>query len=695
MMDEPVKTFKSVIEEYSVPCLCETLQIFQNVDLSQFAPANLSKILSNQPLQWRIGKRKSPELQWESSCSYRKASIGQVIEWNCIKDCKEPTQRQKESQDTLNACCPEHYWCYADYKYMEEVFRGSADMLNELKWHELGFGNKTGRDSTMWIGTAGAHTLCHYDTYGYNVVIQISGSKRWVLFPPSDMDSLYPTRIPYEESSVFSMVNLGNPDLSRHPRFHKASACTVVLRPGDILYVPRHWWHYVENLELSVSINMWCDVESDAEDRLTESVTRLIMGAMAHTIPDQAWINPNESAASVTCVEESLKFMVQSLHKISEMGEYNHPSDRDNTQQIFHRGSNPILIKPLNLVNFMENAYFKVIQTISKHQRYSNLGKSEINAVAVVECLTHPRVMHCLAKVIQDRITGNVWDISTAVGSIADALSSPDSCRNRDFSSVSSNDPTTTCTSTMSSYSSCSSGVPKDIDSSESSVDDPLAFLPHTIREQSSSSTPVKSPNLNHKQLTRTPSGLSSFGEADISTEDKKDTGVLVEVAVATPPYPFPGSESDIFNDVMPSEIHSNFGTSVTEFPLATVCGVRKFEKRLKERDSTLMNMIKFDNARSLEDYFDFVMPKLFAKSLIERCGTSSRAAGFSFGNQVVHAMHEALQGNPTLKGGSETLIGRCMRVWLYAHQSKPHRELGLFKCYASRRRRKPKSKNE
>lgn len=49
-------------------------------------------------------------------------------------------------------------------------------------------------------------------------IIQISGSKRWVLFPPSDIDSLYPTRIPYEESTVFSEVNLGNPDFLRHER---------------------------------------------------------------------------------------------------------------------------------------------------------------------------------------------------------------------------------------------------------------------------------------------------------------------------------------------------------------------------------------------------------------------------------------------------------------------------------------------
>lgn len=35
----------------------------------------------------------------------------------------------------------------------------------------------------------------------------------------------------------------------------------VILEPGDLLYVPRHWWHYVESVgeEPTVSINTWVD----------------------------------------------------------------------------------------------------------------------------------------------------------------------------------------------------------------------------------------------------------------------------------------------------------------------------------------------------------------------------------------------------------------------------------------------------
>ena len=31
---------------------------------------------------------------------------------------------------------------------------------------------------TLWVGSEGANTQCHYDAYGYNLVCQVHGHKR-------------------------------------------------------------------------------------------------------------------------------------------------------------------------------------------------------------------------------------------------------------------------------------------------------------------------------------------------------------------------------------------------------------------------------------------------------------------------------------------------------------------------------------
>lgn len=35
----------------------------------------------------------------------------------------------------------------------------------------------------------------------------------------------------------------------------------IDLEPGDVLYVPKNWWHLVENLETSISINTWVELK--------------------------------------------------------------------------------------------------------------------------------------------------------------------------------------------------------------------------------------------------------------------------------------------------------------------------------------------------------------------------------------------------------------------------------------------------
>ena len=106
------------------------------------------------------------------------------------------------------------------------------------------------------IGTKGSHTPLHYDTYGKNVIIQIHGQKKWKLWKQSP--NIPTRRLPFEESSVYSEFDprLSSPSpssLSLQPDYE------FILNEGDVLFVPKHMWHFVEiyGSDIACSVNVY------------------------------------------------------------------------------------------------------------------------------------------------------------------------------------------------------------------------------------------------------------------------------------------------------------------------------------------------------------------------------------------------------------------------------------------------------
>lgn len=171
------------------------------------------------------------------------------------------------------------FWAYFAYFYMNKWADDWPVGITSLgiDWSVVGLVDRSARESVFWLGSRGSHSLCHYDTYGCNMVAQVKGRKRWSLFPPEDSCFLYPTRLPHEESTVFTEVNIRRPDTTKFPDFTRARCYTVDLHPGDVLFVPRKWWHFVECLDTSISINTWIPMPEDHLERLHEfSVSKIL-----------------------------------------------------------------------------------------------------------------------------------------------------------------------------------------------------------------------------------------------------------------------------------------------------------------------------------------------------------------------------------------------------------------------------------
>jgi hypothetical protein len=126
----------------------------------------------------------------------------------------------------------------------------TADL--DLKWLAGMRGGKTfGNTYYLFIGGAKRKTLLHADQ-PCNLYVQAYGEKRWTLFLPEDSVCLYPQST--NTAYVRSPLDLDCIDHAAYPLFKYARPFEAVLRPGDVLYVPPHVWHQVENLTGTVAV---------------------------------------------------------------------------------------------------------------------------------------------------------------------------------------------------------------------------------------------------------------------------------------------------------------------------------------------------------------------------------------------------------------------------------------------------------
>ncbi|XP_053813309.1 bifunctional peptidase and arginyl-hydroxylase JMJD5 [Vidua chalybeata] len=118
----------------------------------------------------------------------------------------------------------------------------------------LGEGEEDDITINAWFGPGGTISPLHQDPQ-QNFLAQVFGRKYIRLYSPQDSENLYP-----HESQILhntSQVDVEDPDLVKFPNFTKAAFQSCILMPGQILFIPIKYWHYVRSLELSFSVSFW------------------------------------------------------------------------------------------------------------------------------------------------------------------------------------------------------------------------------------------------------------------------------------------------------------------------------------------------------------------------------------------------------------------------------------------------------
>lgn len=108
-----------------------------------------------------------------------------------------------------------------------------------------------------WIGPKNTISSMHTDPK-QNLLCQVFGEKLLILAAPEYSTNLYPHDGILNNTSKIDPTNL---NFEEFPLSRKVKFFRVHLKAGDILFIPKLWWHYVQSLTPSASVSFWFEFD--------------------------------------------------------------------------------------------------------------------------------------------------------------------------------------------------------------------------------------------------------------------------------------------------------------------------------------------------------------------------------------------------------------------------------------------------
>jgi hypothetical protein len=123
----------------------------------------------------------------------------------------------------------------------------------------------------LWVGSGGSRTVAHHD-WSHNFYVVVTGSKRFVLYPPNVTSDLYVYPYLHSHATKLQPDVLSLSSCRSFPRFPVGKGIEVVLTAGDVLYIPPFWFHDVLSIEPSMTLAVW---SPSRDDGLSEAMLQM------------------------------------------------------------------------------------------------------------------------------------------------------------------------------------------------------------------------------------------------------------------------------------------------------------------------------------------------------------------------------------------------------------------------------------
>ena len=116
------------------------------------------------------------------------------------------------------------------------------ELKNDIHYKDITKGKVLKWLPFMFFCGQGSITRNHIDIDMSHVFLsQFQGVKRVWLFPWEQSDLMY--KLPY---NFHSLVNLQEPDYEKYPALKHLNGYEALIHPGETLYIPSGWWHYIQ-----------------------------------------------------------------------------------------------------------------------------------------------------------------------------------------------------------------------------------------------------------------------------------------------------------------------------------------------------------------------------------------------------------------------------------------------------------------
>ena len=137
--------------------------------------------------------------------------------------------------------------------FLFNLIKERPALKNHIRFPDIGL-NLIKSLPYLFVGGEDSKVFMHYDIDLANILhVHLYGQKQCLLFPPSEARYLYkvPNSLKTNDSIDFS-----NPDFDKFPALAYAKGYITDLNPGETLYMPEGYWHYMHYVTPGFSISL-------------------------------------------------------------------------------------------------------------------------------------------------------------------------------------------------------------------------------------------------------------------------------------------------------------------------------------------------------------------------------------------------------------------------------------------------------